>query len=468
MRGARGARPGLVVVIVGAAILGFGVLAESHPHEAALILVFPVVMAVAYYRPREALSVSLPLFALNIAIIGSVSLKLALAATAGLTWAIGLARRRWQLRRLGHGLLFGFALLLTVSLYTSPSADFAARQSDFRGLVAGVLLAAAAMSIGLLPELAMTSTAIGIGAIATASTFGLVNGGHGLNEARASGLGLNANFLGVVFATGLIAAFGMLLRGRGPGNRVIAGLAAAMCLVALFSTASRGALLVGAVGVGAILFRAVSRRSHPAIALVLIGIVLALGLHSRTSVDRLALGGRDITDFSLSNTLRGEAASLSFHYIERSPFTGIGYGLFAERSSADTRIGAQLNTHDDYLRLAAEAGLPTLLVFGALLGLAIARRKAMPPVLGAVLIGGAVALLTTNALSNLQVSAPLWLVLGYAWWLDSGTSSGVENPIPHDGVGAHAQPLLIGRTAGRSPSSPRASVQQQRSGSATQ
>lgn len=118
------------------------------------------------------------------------------------------------------------------------------------------------------------------------------------------------------------------------------------------------------------------------------------------------------------------------------PWTGSGPGAFADQSqshrlAAELRLRQRLEpppnathfvqAHNDYLQLAAEAGLPTLLAWVAafaLVLLALARRGVRDPeaaALGGVLVAGAVAALAWFPFQVPLLALILLLALGRAW-----------------------------------------------------
>jgi len=413
---------GTLVVALGAALLvglWLGSVLDTQPKLPFFVLGGLAFLLVFRRRPRLVLSSLVPVLALNVGVTGTLTLKVVLSGAVALVWVLGLVTSRWRLNLVGHGLLAALAITLGVSLYTSGGSDFAARQSDWYGLVAAVGLCGAAMSIGLIPSVLLRSTAYGIGLIAL--TYELSASGEtdmAIWGSRASALGLNPNYLGVLFGSGVIAS-AALFCGRGHGyERLVALVAGALATAGLFATQSRGALLVAATGLAVILIAVV--RSRAVVGFLLLGLVVVVLVTptGRTDIRDAALGNRDATDFTVSDTLRGDAASLAVRYTTNHPLDGIGYGLFSNRSFQDDEHHLLLNTHNDYLRLSAEAGIPALLAFLLLLlpALRIRNLRTLDFGLRALLLAQAVSLLTGNYLSNLQVSAPLWLILGYVWW----------------------------------------------------
>lgn len=438
---------GMFVIALGAALLvglWFGSVLETQPKLPFFVLGGLAFLLVAARRPRLVLSCLVPLLALNVGVTGTLTLKVAFSGAVALVWVVGLVTNRWRLNLIGHGLLAAFALLLGASLYTSGGSDFAARQSDWYGLVAGVALCGAAMSIGLIPSTLLRSTAYGIGVIALAYELGVLGESSAAYwGSRGAALELNPNYLGVLFASGVIASAAVFSGRVRRYERLVALVAGVLATAGLFSTQSRGAVFVAAAGLAVILIAVVRSRAVVGLLIVALVSVVAVTPTARTDVRNAALGDRDTADFTVSDTLRGDAASLALRYTTSHPLDGIGYGLFASRSFQDGDQHLVLNTHNDYLRLSAEAGLPALVAFLLLLLPALRRQnlRMLDVGLRALLLAQVVSLLTGNYLSNLQVSGPLWLILGYVWWRSR----------PHDDV-------ELSSPAARVPEAPLASV----------
>jgi O-Antigen ligase len=423
---------GALLTTLGLALLAavwVGSVLETQPKLPFFAVGGVLVLLLLARSPRLMLSALVPVLALNVGVTGTLTLKLGLAGAVGAVWVAGLLTNRWRLNLLGHGLLAALGLLLAASLYTSGGPDFPVRQSDFHGFLAALVLCAAAMSIGLIPRVLLRSTAYGIGLIALLYELGaLGETSAAFWEERGSALELNPNYLGVLFASGVIASAALLcghVRGR---ERLLALLSVGLCVVGMFTTQSRGALLVVAVGLAVILVAVVRSRAIVGLTILGFAVLVAVTPTARTDVRDAALGNRDAADFTVSDTLRGDAASLALRYATSHPFDGIGYGLFPTRSSEDGEEHVELNTHNDFLRLSAEVGAPALAALLILLVPALRRGnlRTIDNGLRALLLAQVVSLLTGNYLSNLQVSGPLWLILGYVWWR-SRLPDAVEN-----------------------------------------
>jgi O-antigen ligase len=407
----------LCAALVAGLLLGW--ILETSPRVPFLAVGGLLVLLLLTRRPRFALSCLAPVLALNVGVIGTLTLKVVLAGVVALVWIAGLMRNRWRLNPIGHGLLAALALIVVTSLYASSGPGFEARRSDLYGLLAGLAFCAAAMSIGLIPRVFLRSAAYGIGLIALLYEVGaLGETDAAIWGSRASALELNPNYLGVMFATGVIAG-AALLRGHVRGHeRLLAIGVVGVSTAAMFATQSRGALFVTAVGLAVLLIAVI--RSRMIVGLLILGLVVVVSVTAtaRTDIRDAALGDRGTADFTVSDTFRGEARSLALRYTAEHPLDGVGYGLFSDRALQDGEQHIPLSTHNDYLRLSAEAGFPALLAFLLVLlpALRPSRLRAVDVGLRALLLAQAVSLLIGNLMSNVQVSGPLWLILGYMWW----------------------------------------------------
>jgi O-antigen ligase len=96
-----------------------------------------------------------------------------------------------------------------------------------------------------------------------------------------------------------------------------------------------------------------------------------------------------------------------------NPVLGVGYGRFPVVADNDPRLNFFINTHNDFLRLAAELGLPglglfLLMLYSSATGLRRGGERAGLVVLATYLVG----LMFANTLSNMAVTAPFWICLG--------------------------------------------------------
>ncbi|MEU6221632.1 O-antigen ligase family protein [Streptomyces sp. NPDC047022] len=244
------------------------------------------------------------------------------------------------------------------------------------------------------------------GAGAALAALLLVRGEYAAD--RLTGLGLNPNYLGAALALPLVAAVGLARFGRSwlwiPP--------AAVCAFAVVETRSRGAFVMAAAGLACVLLVGRPLRDKALIVLALLAVTVVLP-GTLDSVEGNLTGGRTQTELTANTEVRKRAALLAVRVALDHPLRGIGYALFPEHARNSPDLGIYINTHNDYLRLAAEAGLVTLALLLALLWRGLARRCAPDhAVLQALCVSYAAGLLFANILADLIVTTPFWVCLG--------------------------------------------------------
>jgi hypothetical protein len=281
--------------------------------------------------------------------------------------------------------------------------------TDLAGLLAGLALSGVGIALSPYPR-HVARVIVLTGAVAAG--YLLLHGGY--SSGRLEGLGCNANYLGILLALPFVAAVGLVRYARNLRWLV----PAAVCFVALTDTQSRGAFLAAVAGVVFVFGQGHSWRSRAL--LVFIGAALGVGalatglLPSLGSfVASLGAGDRTTTDLSATNGVRVHVAHLAVHVIMEHPLRGIGYRMFPAYAAQSPDFHEYLNTHNEFLRLGAEAGVLTPAVFLVLLWLGTRHRRVRDlAVLRAVVVTYAAALLFANPMSSLVISAPFWVALG--------------------------------------------------------
>jgi hypothetical protein len=287
---------------------------------------------------------------------------------------------------------------------------------DFIDLIAGLVLLAAVTVVPPRPgAVARTLVVSGVLAAGYVLLSGSLDGG------RLVGLGLNTNYLGALLAFPVAAGVGLA---RHSGRIGWLG-ASGVCLIGVVQTHSRAALWATAAGVGVAGLAARPLRQQ-----VLGAVSLALSCVLVSTVDTpvraLLYGARTASELSANSAVRAEAARVAFDVAVQHPVRGIGYGLFPSFALSDPRLGIFINTHNDYLRLAAEAGTATFLLFLLLLIAGLVSRTGRASVaLRAAVAAGAVTLLFANTLSNPIVSGGFWVCLGC---LLAGQNAATDQP----------------------------------------
>jgi hypothetical protein len=218
---------------------------------------------------------------------------------------------------------------------------------------------------------------------------------------RVSLPGLNPNAAGHAAALGVLALIGT--GSLTAHRRWLLGVPVPLTLVYL--AASRGGFLVLAVGLGAWLIlghRSAARAA--AVALTGAAAVVLWGTASRFALGAL-LGGRS-ADY-LSTDARTEVAVDAGRLLFRHPVLGVGYARFPDLSEL------ALNTHDDWLRIAVEVGLPAVALLALLVAVPVAFKGERA--VRALLLAGVVSWLFANVMADPRVALPVWLAAGLAW-----------------------------------------------------
>ncbi|MCW2865102.1 MAG: hypothetical protein JWP48_6810 [Actinoallomurus sp.] len=344
-----------------------------------------------------------PLSLLGGAVPGSTSITLGAIGVVALITAVQVVAGHRRLRppHLWMSLL-GLLLLLAYLFPAVKVGRAPSRFSDLVCLLAGLGLTAAIAASPPPPRAVARVTAL-VGAI----TAGWVLLAGDRVDGRLEGLGLNPNYLGAFLALPLIAAVG-LARHRKP----IWLVPGAVCLAAMVATQSRGAVVAGTVGVALVLIQGRRRGIQAVIVIAAIGFG-AVFPGVIDAAERVAVGGRQATELSQNSSVREHVAWCAAKVAVEHPLRGIGYGMFPSYAENSTSLGIYVATHNDFLRLAAEAGIPALGAFLILIWLAMkspgSGDLAVPRAMAA---GYAVSLLFANQLSSLVVSMPFWLALG--------------------------------------------------------
>jgi O-antigen ligase len=252
-------------------------------------------------------------------------------------------------------------------------------------------------------------------------------------------------FLGLIWpvAAGLaLASAGRQQKAEGGpmASRILAtvffGLIAALGLIGLYLSFSRGAWL-GAAAAAVIMIIFLPRRRWPGVALI-VGAVMAAGALARAGLLPSSLAARlaDVADFTVVADVRGvNINDANFAIVERlahwqaaaamaraNPWLGVGMGNYAAAYAAHRLLNwpnALGHAHNIYLNVLAETGLSGLVTYvilwGYIIGLTIrlASKAAGPPRGLAVGLLGAWAHLSAHHLvDNLYVNNLHFLLAG--------------------------------------------------------
>jgi O-antigen ligase len=195
-------------------------------------------------------------------------------------------------------------------------------------------------------------------------------------DSRLQGGAGDPNFLAAGLVAAAALACGLLVVSRRRSERRALAAALAVLLVGLGATESRGGMVAAAVTalLAVVLARGARVRAALAVAAVAGLVVAALalspgGLHRATASDAQGDG-------------RAELWRVAARMIEERPLLGVGLANYRVRSGEFVRMPGSLRfvdliaarpheVHNTYLQLAAEAGLPGVLAFVLVAGLAL-------------------------------------------------------------------------------------------------
>jgi O-antigen ligase len=159
-----------------------------------------------------------------------------------------------------------------------------------------------------------------------------------------------------------------------------------------------------------------------AAAAVVGGLVVVVGYQLLLSSRHLLTFGASV-DASAAAQAASDAARLSvykagFQLVLQHPLLGVGYGQFHYVSAGLLGRESVTFSHDIYLGIAAEQGIPAIAIFLAALAAIFyalwRRRDAVAVTAAAMLAAFAVGSLFAENLTALQTSCILWVALGCA------------------------------------------------------
>lgn len=325
-----------------------------------------VFTGILYFRPQDTLT---PLRALHIAEIAAV---FALGALVFGRLGRGLAVTRVTPELIGV-LAFAGVILVTIPFSVWPGGAL----GTFTDMYAKVLLIFILMVNTLdSPKRVEQLTwliVVASGYIAGRTVFDYARGVHLVEHGRVmgavGGMFKNPNDLALNMVSVLPLAVLLVVRRVTVLRRAMAVLFAVLMLAAVVLSQSRS----GAIGLAimALVLAGYLVRRKPGLVLAgAVAIVLALPLAPASYWTRLA----SITNGELDQTGSREARSIllreAFAAFATHPFTGVGAGQFINYNP-EGRQEAWRETHNSVLQVAADLGVPGLIVFSFLVGRAL-------------------------------------------------------------------------------------------------
>ena len=392
-------------MIVGGLALGALVLAATlgrHESTAVAAMACTVAFVFALRRITIVALALIPVVASSAPAQATLPINMlaaVLALAAATLFCVG--RLRFRPVHLWLAVLGGMALLG----YFFPAEELAASDQRLPILIAvltglvvvAVFVAEPPTSGVLLTVITITGAVAGVLASLQGETL----------EGRLEGLGTNPNGLAVYLAAPVVISVGMTLHRRNP----LWLAPGAACLPALLASQSREGFLAAVAGAAFLLLQNRPRTVQVAITVAAVAVVALPGRLS--ALASLGAGSRPAAELATDNQVRLQVAWFAAHTAVTHPLLGIGLGQFPDYAAASNGLGVYIATTNQYLQLAAEGGLLSLAALVALLWLAVSRRRTGElPIVRAVVVTFAVAMLFIDSFESALVALPFWACLG--------------------------------------------------------
>ena len=353
---------------------GFMFLLPISGHTKFAFLMFPfLIILVARF-----MNVTLYLFIAMVPItivVFSGDLQVGIPLIVLLVFAMGLVSGHWKIEPTLFAIAATFALFLIISIQSNEGpVQGVSAYRDLLTLLLGLGLCVVATSVK--PSITLILVSIGASSVIVATViitraYGQVSLSvdplNGLTFGQSSALGLNPNYLGLILALGVVAIAGLSTYYHNP----LLLLATVPIWIALTETKSRGSIVAVVVG---LFFIYIVGRGLRARIIIIWGICLALILWPGI----------------------------------------IGYGNFPFRAVQSPSVGLLLVPHDDFLRIAAEVGLPALILLVTIFfkGVRSMRQINSGNAAVAVTMTYLVGMITIDSLSSLPLTAGVWVLIG--------------------------------------------------------
>ncbi|HEV7529980.1 MAG TPA: O-antigen ligase family protein [Solirubrobacteraceae bacterium] len=281
-------------------------------------------------------------------------------------------------------------------------------------------------------DLAIVVGAIILGAMVAAAFAVLQPPNPAIVEesARATGTIGDPNELAAVLLVGLALGAGFALgRGRAPLMRVVAAVAVPLCLAGVFLSLSRGGLVaLAAMMLAGTIF---AGRWRMAITLMLVTIAGGGFIY----FTQLApLPARERVSSAKGGTGRTDLWTVASRMVQAHPITGVGVGNFPNTSAEYTLRAGPLQrtdlifnerpyvTHNTYLQITAEMGVPALLLFLGIIAACMSwalraariwarRGEVVMEVLARSMFLGLCGMLVADFFISVMYSKLLWVLL---------------------------------------------------------
>ncbi len=255
-----------------------------------------------------------------------------------------------------------------------------------------------------------------------------------LDRARVGGIAQQPNMMGAFFVYYMFLFFGFFLLNWRKLKTWTLLIPFLICLRGIQVTFSRGALLAFTFGLTAIIFF----KNKIFFIILCLGIVFALFNPQwlpgsmRYAIERTSSKGGQVFDnfvpleekVDRSAAIRLEIWRGSMEMIKENPWFGIGYGVFPFTIPMFTSGVGERDAHNTYIIIAAEMGVPALLIFLLIIFILYKNTlwlyaKVRDPFVKAIalgMLGGLAGMIVANMfgsrLESEEVSSYFWIIAG--------------------------------------------------------
>lgn len=377
-------------------------------NDTAAMGVFAIVAIVLVAsRPAHALLAFIPVAMWpNQPEVAGLPLVFGLSALLVLGIALGSIGRLRENRKLIL-LSVGFAAVMAAA-FLNHGPPTGVLPSEQRNHLLAFLLGVALVPAAALARPSLTATLRVVAVSATAAsayTFLFADRVAG----RALFADYNSDVLGCAAAFGILAVAAVARMERRPAWWLLMPAP----VLAFMAAQTRSALVVLAVGLLATWL--LTRPGPGRVAAICIGLaVIPFMIGPALAFQRALFSGRDARYLEIES--RVEALRLAGSLVRENPLLGVGYRHFPDE--AVRNLGVAINAHNDFALLAAENGLPALLLFLCILARVFTFR--LPDVRAQAIVRGLMiaafaAFVFGNVMTDLRMTTPGWVLLGLAW-----------------------------------------------------
>lgn len=434
----------LISVALGVGVVAVaGYFGDAGPLVAVAIPLAPLIVLAILVEPRLG-----PALVIASIPVGLTGVPIGILELQGVEVALAVAVALVSLRRLGSGwaplswsaeLWWALALvtwaLISLASATDHQAAIKTVGTLSYGLMFASLILAACRTMDdvrrLLFFLVVVSSAIVLHALLTVGELQALYGGS-IVTGRAQGLFTHPNELGSFSALTALVAAGLTIGARTVSERVASFTFLAILATGLIMSLSRGAWM-GAIA-GAILLMIGLPQARRAVLIIMVPLIVgaAVGGAFSSSNPEISVVGERVESLTKATEQpyddRPAIWSEGLRQVGADPLTGQGPGNFSigsRRSASASLTVYSTHAHNLYLTIAAELGIPALLLFlGFIASLVVVGRRAFRCLkdrrkdaalvagIGAALLSVAIHGLVDGTLVNPIKAAIMWGLVG--------------------------------------------------------